>query len=244
MTRLDDRIVLVTGGARGRGAAEAERCAAEGATVWITDVLDAEGEKTAADIGATYRHHDVVDAQQWQAVTDEIVAAHGRLDGLVNNAGIFRHGGLAETDEDLYRQVVDINQIGVFLGMRSVAPAMVASGAGSIVNISSIAGLMGTPTCIAYGASKWAVRGMTKAAARELAASGVRVNSVHPGLIDTAMLEYLAGSTEAKDALAELVPMGRLADAYDVADVVLFLLSDDSRYCTGQEFVVDGGVRA
>jgi 3alpha(or 20beta)-hydroxysteroid dehydrogenase len=244
MARLDGRVVLISGGARGQGAAEAARCVAEGATVWITDVLDTEGEKTAADLGITYRHHDVVDAGRWEEIVGEVTAEHGRLDGFVNNAGIFRHGGVLDTDEATYRQVIDINQVGVFLGMRAVAPAMVASGGGSVVNISSIAGLRGAAMALAYGASKWAVRGMTKSVAVELAPRGVRVNSVHPGLIDTPMLDYLAEGRFSKEDLTSRVPLGRLADSDDVADVVLFLLSDESRYCTGQEFVVDGAMTA
>lgn len=242
MARLDGRVVLITGGARGQGAAEAAKCVAEGASVWITDVLDADGEKTAADLGVEYRHHDVVDAARWAAVVDEIVGVHGRLDGVVNNAGIFRHGGVLDTDEATYREVIDINQVGVFLGMQAVAQPMIDSGGGSIVNISSIAGLRGAAMALAYGASKWAVRGMTKSAAVELAPRGVRVNSVHPGLIDTPMLDYLAAGRISRDDLTSRVPLGRLADSDDVADVVMFLLSDESRYCSGQEFVVDGAM--
>jgi 3alpha(or 20beta)-hydroxysteroid dehydrogenase len=242
MGRLDGKVVLVTGGARGQGAAEGRRCAAEGATVVLTDVLDDEGAATAAAIGvrAEYRHHDVTDPAAWTAVADGVLDRHGRIDVLVNNAGVFRILGLLDTDPQEWDRIVAVNQTGVFLGMRAVAPAMMAAGRGSIVNISSMAGLQGT-SALAYSATKWAVRGLTRSAARELGPHGVRVNSVHPGLIDTAMLDELG---DRRSAVAQRVPLGRVATADEVADLVLFLASDESSYCTGHEFVVDGGMTA
>ena len=243
MGRLDDKVALITGGARGQGAAEARLFADEGATVVITDVIDDVGEATAAELGdaVAYVHHDVTDEAGWAAVVGGILEEHGRIDVLVNNAGVFHHGGALDTTLDDWNRVIAINQTGVFLGMKSVGPSMRERRAGSIVNISSIAGLSGTPMAHAYGASKWAVRGMTKSAARELAAHQVRVNSVHPGLIETPMMHELGGDAE---RLAAHVPMGRVAEADEVAALVLFLASDESVYCTGHEYVIDGGMRA
>jgi 3alpha(or 20beta)-hydroxysteroid dehydrogenase len=243
MARLDGKVALISGGARGQGAAEAALVAAEGATVVITDLLDDEGAKTAADIGATYLHHDVTSEAGWTAVVDEVAARHGRLDVLVNNAGIFRVLPMMMTTEEVYRQVIDVNQVGVFLGMKAVTPTMVEQGSGSIVNISSVAGLRGGGGTLAYSASKWAVRGMTKVAASELAPFGVRVNSVHPGIIETKMLDEIAQYGEgAMEAVVARIPMGRSTGPDDVARLVLFLASDESSYCTGSEFVVDGGM--
>jgi 3alpha(or 20beta)-hydroxysteroid dehydrogenase len=243
MARLDGKVALISGGARGQGAAEAALFAAEGATVVITDLLDDEGAKTAADIGATYLHHDVTSEAGWTAVVDEVTARHGRLDVLVNNAGIFRVLPMMMTTEEVYRQVIDVNQVGVFLGMKAVTPTMVEQGSGSIVNISSVAGLRGGGGTLAYSASKWAVRGMTKVAASELAPFGVRVNSVHPGIIETKMLDEIAQYGEgAMEAVVARIPMGRSTGPDDVARLVLFLASDESSYCTGSEFVVDGGM--
>ncbi len=245
MGRLDDRVILITGGARGQGAAEARMCADEGATVIITDILDDAGGTLAEEIGATYLHHDVVNSDEWSAVVGHTNDNFGRIDGLINNAGIFVVEPMLGTDETLYRRIVDVNQIGVYLGMAAVAPSMIAGRRGSIVNISSIAGMQAAPAAFAYSATKWAVRGMTKSAALELAPHQVRVNSVHPGFIDTDMLTELSMRGDGwRERLRTRVPLGRLADAGDVASVVLFLLSDDSRYCTGQEFVVDGGLTA
>jgi 3alpha(or 20beta)-hydroxysteroid dehydrogenase len=245
MGKLDGRVALITGGARGQGAAEAQLFAREGASVVLTDVLDDEGKATAEAIGdaATYLHHDVTVESEWADVVAATLADHGRIDVLVNNAGILHIAPTVMTSEEEYRRVIDVNQIGVFLGMKAVIPTMVEQASGSIVNISSVAGLVAAPGMIAYGASKWAVRGMTKSVAIELASVGVRVNSVHPGIIETPMLVAFDewGITP---AVIERVPMGHSAPATDVASVVLFLASDDSRYCTGSEFVVDGGMTA
>jgi 3alpha(or 20beta)-hydroxysteroid dehydrogenase len=242
MGRLDGKVALITGGARGQGAAEGALFAAEGATVYLTDVLDEEGRKTAADIGCTYLHHDVTREADWEQVVGAVVADNGKVDVLVNNAGIFRVVPLTQTTVDVWDQVTDINQKGVFLGMRTVAPHMISQRSGSIVNISSIAGLRGAGTAFAYGASKWAVRGMTKAAAQELAPFNVRVNSVHPGIIDTQMIREFGDQWE--EMLVPRIPIGRAAGVDDVAKLVLFLASDDSAYSTGHEFVVDGGMTA
>ncbi|MGI9643680.1 MAG: glucose 1-dehydrogenase [Ilumatobacteraceae bacterium] len=244
MGRLDGKIALITGGARGQGAAEAELFAAEGATVTITDVLDEEGRQTAERLGdaVTYLHQDVTSEEQWIAVVGGTVEAHGRIDVLVNNAGIFLQGGALGTELADWDRVIAINQTGVFLGIKTVGAEMREQRSGSIVNISSIAGLGGAARAHAYSASKWAVRGMTKSAAAELASHQVRVNSVHPGLIDTPMASELGA--ESVDRLRHLVPMGRLADPDEVASVVLFLASDESIYCTGGEYLIDGGLTA
>jgi len=241
MNRLDDKVALITGGARGQGAAEAELFVAAGAQVVITDVLVDEGQATAERLGAAceFMEHDVTSEDQWTQVVESIVDRHGRLDVLVNNAGIFRTVGMSETTMQVWDQMIAINQTGVFLGMRTAAPAMQANGSGSIVNISSIAGMKSAAVAHAYSATKWAVRGMTKSAAVELAPSGVRVNSVHPGIIDTAMLDEFG---PARAAIEERIPLGRVAGADEVGKLVLFLASDDSAYCTGHEFVIDGAM--
>ena len=246
MGRLTDKIALITGGARGQGAAEARLFAAEGATVWLTDVLDDEGEATAAAIGpaATYRNHDVRDEERWIELVDEVREAHGRLDVLVNNAGIFRVMPTVFTSESEYREIIDVNQVGTFLGMKAVIPTMVGAESGSIINISSVAGLTGAPGTMAYSASKWAVRGMTKVAAKEVAPFGVRVNSVHPGIIDTPMMAEASPEGSIIDRVVDAIPMGHVAQADDVARLVLYLASDESAYSTGAEFVVDGGMTA
>ena len=248
MGSLDGRVALITGAAslRGQGAAEARLFAAEGAVVVLADVSDDEGSETARTIGGgtSYAHLDVTDDAQWAEVVDRIAAEHGRLDVLVNNAGVWHAGTLADTSPADFRRVVEINQVGVFLGMRAAAQVMRSAGGGSIVNVSSNAGLrVALPNLAggkaqAYVASKWAVRGMTKAAALELAPFGVRVNSVHPGPTDTAMID--AGH----DAIARGLPLQRLATPSEIAAVVLFLASDASAYVNGAEIAVDGGASA
>jgi 3alpha(or 20beta)-hydroxysteroid dehydrogenase len=238
-------VALVTGGARGQGAAETRLFAAEGAAVVITDVLDADGEKTAAACGGVYLHHDVTNEADWSRVVGEVVSRHGRLDVLVNNAGIYMAGRIGDTSLDEYRRIIEVNQIGVFLGMKAVEKAMTASGGGSIVNISSVAGLRGGGNSIAYTASKWAVRGMTKSAAREFAEHGIRVNSIHPGYIETAMLHQVPGVDAGRmESMLRMVPLGRVAEAEEVARLALFLASEESSYCSGAEFIIDGGMSA
>ena len=243
MGRLQDKVCLITGAARGQGAAEAKLFAAEGAQVWLTDVLDAEGQALAAEVGGEYRHLDVREADVWEALASEITGASGRIDALINNAGVFRTGRLFEIGPEEFQTVMDVNCTGVFLGMRAVAPAMQEASQGAIVNISSIAGLGAAHGAFAYGASKWAVRGMTKTAAVELGRHGIRVNSIHPGLIETEMLHQVPGYTDS-DRLLRRIPLGRVAEADEVARLALFLASDESSYCTGTEFVVDGGLTA
>jgi len=243
MGRLAGRVAIVTGAAspRGQGAAHARLFLREGATVVLTDVSDEEGERTAAALGAgaAYLRLDVTSEESWTATVAWTLERHGRLDVLVNNAGIWLAGPLEETSLADYRRVVDINQVGAFLGMRAVVPAMKAAGGGAIVNISSLAGLRGAQVSTAYAASKWAVRGMSRQAAAELAPFGIRVNAVFPGYVDTGMID--AGH----DEIAARVPLGRrLASPEEVAETVVFLASDAARYVTGAELVVDGAVTA
>ena len=242
MARLDGKVAIITGGARGQGAAEGRMFTAEGATVYLTDVLGDEGQKAAADMGATFLRHDVTSEQQWSDIVARVLDDTGRIDVLVNNAGIFRVVRLLDTTVEQWQQIMDVNALGVFLGMRAVAPTMKAQGGGSIVNISSIAGLQGAGMAFAYSASKWAVRGMTKSAAQELAPHGIRVNSVHPGIIETQMLEEFGEGW--RDKVIPRIPQRRAASADDVAHLVLFLASDESGYSNGSEFVVDGGMTA
>ncbi len=243
MNRLDNKIAVVTGGAHGQGAAEAELFIAAGAQVVITDVDIEGGEATAQRLGAScqFMAHDVASEEAWVGVIGDVVDRYRRIDVLVNNAGIFRVLGLEETPLAVWDELVAINQTGVFLGMRTVAPVMKEQRSGAIVNISSIAGLVASAQAHAYSATKWAVRGMSKSAAVELGPSGIRVNSVHPGFIDTQMLDEFGSLRE---TLADKVPLGRMADATEVARLVLFLASDDAAYCSGHEFVVDGAVRS
>lgn len=241
MGKLDGKVCLITGAARGQGAAEARLFAAEGGTVWVTDVLDEEGAALAGELGCEYRTLDVRDEVAWQALVAEIQERSGGLHVLINNAGIFRSNRLVDTPTDEFQLVMDINCTGVFLGMRTAAPVMMASGGGAIVNISSLAGLRAAVGAVAYGASKWAVRGMTKSAAVELARKGIRVNSIHPGLIETPMADELGVGS---DKIARRTPLNRVAQAEEVARMALFLASDDSSYSTGSEFIIDGGLNA
>ncbi len=241
MTRLTGRTIIITGASHGQGAAEARACVAEGATVIATDIDDERGNALAAEIGASYLHLDVSDDRQWAQVMETTVDRHGGLDGLVNNAAIFAAQPLLTAEPETTQRVWEINQLGTWLGMRRAAPAMEASGGGSIVNISSIAAMGGYPAG-AYTASKWAVRGMTKTAAKEFAGMGIRVNSVHPGIIDTAMLD--GTPPERRAELAASVPLGRVGRVDDVVGPVIFLLSNEAAYMTGAELVVDGGLIA
>jgi 3alpha(or 20beta)-hydroxysteroid dehydrogenase len=235
MPRLHNKIIIITGGARGQGAAEARLFVREGARVIITDVLDAQGAQLARELGqdnATFVHHDVSSETDWQKALDT-AAALGGLHGLINNAGIYQPATLMETDAALFERHMRINQLGVFLGMKAVVPLMERSGGGAIVNISSVAGLRGSPGAIAYSA---------KAAAVDLAPRGIRVNSIHPGPIDTPMLDVR--TTEQNERRLQAVPMKRRGTPEEVADLVLFLVSDESRYITGAEVAIDGGASA
>ncbi|MDB6179586.1 glucose 1-dehydrogenase [Paracoccus sp. Z330] len=242
MNRLDNKVAIITGGANGQGAVEAELFIAAGAKVVITDINAEAGQATAARLGegCTFLPHDVSLEQDWARVVETTLELHGHIDILVNNAGIFRVLTLEETDLAVWNQSVAINQTSVFLGMRAVAPAMKERKAGSIINISSIAGLT-SAKAHAYCATKWAVRGMSKSAAVELGPHNIRVNSVHPGFIDTPMLD---GHGVPREQLVARVPMGRTADVIEVARLVLFLASEDASYCSGHEFVVDGAIKA
>ena len=245
MGRLDGKVAIVTGGARGQGGAEATLFRAEGADVVVTDVLHDEGEVLAKEIGATFIAHDVRSEEEWAEVARRTLELHGRIDVLVNNAGIFQRARMLDTDLETYRRITDVNQVGVFLGMKTVAPTMIEQGSGSVVNISSVAGLRAAAGGFAYGASKFAVTGMTKSAAMELARHGIRVNSIHPGIIETDMItEVTGGNAERHDRFVNSVPLRRGADPSEVARLALFLASDDASYCTGSEFVVDGGMTA
>jgi len=209
----------------------------------LTDA-DEEGVRSlAAELGARSERLDVTSEEAWEDVARRANDAHGRLDVLVNNAGVFLAAPLHETSLEDFRRLQEVNQVGVFLGMRTIAPLMTERGSGSIINLSSIAGRMGAPYLTAYAASKWAVRGMTKCVAKELAAAGVRVNSLHPGQIDTDMHTRQAERTpELIDKLVAGIPMRRIGTPHEVADAAVFLAADESRYVTGSEIVVDGGV--
>lgn len=245
MSRLAGKIALISGGARGQGATEAEVFASEGAKVVIGDVLDDEGKATAERIGEScrYVHLDVTLEEDWAAALQFTLDEFGPPDILVNNAGIFIIRPIALTTLEDYERVIRINQTGVFLGIKTVGPVMCENKRGSIINISSVAGLKGTAGTIAYSASKWAVRGMTKCAANEYAPFGVRVNSVHPGIIDTPMAQEFK-NLGVMDAVRQAIPLGQETGPETVAKLVLFLASDDSFYSTGSEFVVDGGMVA
>jgi 3alpha(or 20beta)-hydroxysteroid dehydrogenase len=250
MGRLDGKVAIVTGGARGQGEAEVRLFVAEGAKVVFGDVLDDLGEKVAADLGgdAVYVHHDVRTEDAWNTIVAEAQQHFGGIDVLVNNAGVLDFGTMThETSLDDYMRLVNINQVGVFLGMRAAIPSMLARGGGSIVNISSTNGFSGYGGTIAYTASKFAVRGMTKTAALEYGKAGIRVNSIHPGGIDTPMtrVDDLGEMTEAdQEAMYGSFALGRVGKPDEVAKLALFLASDDSSYCTGAEFLVDGGMLA
>lgn len=247
MSRLEGKIALITGGARGQGAEEGRLFTSQGATVVLTDVLDDEGEKTAGGIdNASYRHLDVRSESEWETVVGDVMAEHGRIDVLVNNAGIDLVKKLSATTLEDFERVVAINQTGTFLGMKTVANAMIAAEQPcSIINISSVAGLQGVANHAAYSGTKFAVTGITKAAAKEWGRYGIRVNSVHPGMIETPMTEDLRAFTdpEIRVKAERTVPLRRMGQSIDIANMVSFLASEESSYCTGQAFTVDGGVQ-
>ena len=235
---LDGRVVLVTGGARGIGAGTVRRCLEEGASVVAADVRDEVGEKLVAGIGddrVAYQHLDVTSEEGWAAAVDATVDRFGKLDGLVNNAGIFEWIPLRDYPLENYRRMVDINQVGVFLGMRSVVPALERAGGGAIVNVSSGAGLTGVANAVAYTASKFAVTGMTKVAALELKDLGVRVNSVHPGFTRTPLV---MGDEFEEGTMPDGGQQGA-AEPVDIANVIVFLLSDQARHASGAHVTVD-----
>ena len=245
MARLTEKVAIITGAARGQGLACARLFAEEGAEVVMTDVLAAEGQAAADEIGASFHHHNVSSEEGWQAVADQTLNEFGRIDILVNNAGIFHLASLRKHTLDDFRRILEVNVVGVFNGMKAVAPAMVEQRKGSIINISSAAGLRASIGAIGYGASKFAVTGMTKTAALELARHGVRVNSVHPGSIETEMLLEVAGGDAARvQRFASGTPMKRNAEPNEIARMVLFLASDEASFSTGSEFIADGGITA
>jgi 3alpha(or 20beta)-hydroxysteroid dehydrogenase len=251
MGRLDGKVALISGAARGQGEAEARLFVEEGARVVLGDVLDDRGELVAKDLGdaARYAHLDVRDEASWQSAIALAESEFGPVSVLVNNAGILRWSALAETPVEQFREVFEVNQLGPFLGMKTVVPSMVKAGGGSIVNISSTNGLGGFPGTISYTAAKFAVRGMTKTAAMELGPLGIRVNSIHPGGVDTEMInpasvpDMPASDDELGNRFDDL-PLRRVGQPIEIARLALFLASDDSSYSTGSEFVADGGMLA
>ncbi|TYL55877.1 SDR family oxidoreductase [Nocardioides sp. BGMRC 2183] len=243
MGSLDRKVVVLTGGARGMGAEHVRHLVAEGARVVVGDLLDDEGELLARDLGerVLYRHQDVTEPADWEEMVRSAVDTFGRIDGLVNNAGILVRQPIAEMDLDGFRRVLEVNVTSCWLGIKAVAPVMAAGEGGSIVNISSINGLVGSPAQSAYTASKFAVRGLTKAAAQELGTDGIRVNSVHPGGIATPMTAPSGSVRPSPEQIFGRIPVPRWGQPEEVSPLVAFLLSDQSTYCTGSEYVVDGG---
>jgi 3alpha(or 20beta)-hydroxysteroid dehydrogenase len=239
MGRVDGKVALISGGARGMGAAHARMLVAEGAKVVIGDILDDEGKALADEIGesARYVHLDVTQFDQWESAVSTATQEFGTLNVLVNNAGIVALGPLKSLDVAKWQNVLDVNLTGTMLGIKASVEAMEAAGGGSIINVSSIEGLRGAAWVHSYVASKWAVRGLTKSAALELAHAKIRVNSIHPGFIRTPMTKHLP-----EDMVQ--APLGRPGTPDEVATFVLFLASDESSFATGAEFVMDGGLVA
>jgi 3alpha(or 20beta)-hydroxysteroid dehydrogenase len=246
--RLEGKVALITGAARGQGEAEARAFAAAGAKVMLGDVMDAAGEAVAKSLGAAaaYRHHDVSSDESWSAFVGAAKERFGKIDVLVNNAGILHVAPIAEIKTDDYLRVVKVNQLGCLLGMRSVIPHLAQAGGGAIVNIASTCGVEGAMGLVAYVASKHAIVGMTKTAALELGRVGIRVNAICPGGIDTPMGRGDAEGFENVDSLAwyKALPIGRIGRPDEIAKLALFLASDDASYCTGSVFVADGGAMA
>ncbi len=245
--RLAGKVALISGAARGQGEAESRLFVKEGAAVVVSDLLVEQGEKIAAALRAqggqaTFVKLDVTSETDWRQAVDTAARTYGKLDILVNNAGIFPIEGVEATSMELWNRVIAINQTGVWLGMKYAVPAMRQAGGGSIVNISSIAGLIGSGMATAYHGTKGAVRLLTKTAAVEYAKEKIRINSVHPGGVDTVMLDVL--NPEGKRAATQAHPLGRLATADDVAYGVLYLASDEASFVTGAELVIDGGFTA
>ncbi|MFJ3215076.1 glucose 1-dehydrogenase [Kitasatospora sp. NPDC086801] len=241
MNDLTGKTVIITGGARGLGVEAARLAVAAGGNVVITDVLEDDGTTTAAELGdrARFVRHDVASEEDWRRVVDFAVAEFGAVHGLVNNAGISTGSLLADESVEHFRRVVEVNLTGVFIGMKTVVPAMRAAGGGSIVNISSAAGLMGLALTAGYGASKWGVRGLSKIGAVELGTERIRVNSVHPGMTYTPMTASVG--IQRGEGNYPNTPMGRVGEAPEIATAVVYLLSDDASYVTGAELAVDGG---
>ncbi len=237
--RLAGKVALVSGGARGMGASHVRRMAAEGARVVFGDILDDQGAALAAELGdaVRYVHLDVTQPDEWKAAVNTAITAFGGVHILVNNAGILNIGTIEDYALSEWQRILDINLTGVFLGIRAVVAPMKQAGSGSIINISSIEGLAGTIASHGYTASKFAVRGLTKSTALELGPSGIRVNSIHPGLVRTPMSDWVP------DDIFQTA-LGRAAEPVEVSNLVVYLASDESSYSTGSEFVVDGGTVA
>ena len=248
--RLEGKVALISGGARGQGAAEAKLFAGEGAKVVFGDILDDLGKQVEAEIHevggeALYIHLDVTNAADWASAVEAAVSRYGRLDVLVNNAGITIRKNVEDTTEEDWDRIMAINAKGVFLGTKQAIPAMRESGGGSIVNISSTAGLVGSPySGASYAATKGAVRLFTKATAIQYARESIRCNSVHPGLLETPMNQDMLADAAHREERTQRIPLGRVGTAEDVAYGVLYLASDESSFVTGSELVIDGGATA
>jgi len=244
MDRLKGKVAIITGGARGMGAATSRLFAAEGAQVAITDVLEEAGAALAAELGerARFYRHDVSSEAGWAAIVAQVEADLGPVDILVNNAGILLFRSLLETSVEEYRHVLDVNLTGEFLGIKAVAPGMIARGKGAIVNISSVDGMKGANGLAAYSSSKWGVRGLTRVAAMELGHRGIRVNSVHPGGVDTAMTNHDGSARDKVNERFGNIPLQRVGGPEEVARATLFLASDEASYLAGAEIAVDGGM--
>ena len=247
--RLENKVALISGGARGQGAAEARLFAREGAKVVIGDVLDADGIRLASEIAesgadAVFVHLDVTQEEDWRDAIAAAVSSFGKLDVLVNNAAVWRRGQVVDTTGEHWDSVMEVNAKGVFLGTKLAIPEMRRVGGGSIINISSVAGVLGSLASTAYGASKGAVRLFTKSTAIQYAADGIRANSVHPGAIDTAMGTQVWPDMGSRTEVLDKTPLGRMGTPEDIANGVLFLASDESSFMTGSELVIDGGMMA
>ena len=247
--RLDGKVALISGGARGQGATEGQLFVAEGAKVVLADILEPEGESVAAEIregggDSAFIRLDVTSEDDWRNAVEFTLETYGRLDILVNNAAIYMRTPIVDTELEEWNRIMDINSTGVFLGTKHAVPAMQRSGGGSIINISSTAGLVGSGRGSAYGASKGSVRLFTKYTAIQHAADGIRANSIHPGPIDTEMIADNISTPEGRAESEGRVPLGRIGSVMDVAYGALFLASDEGSYMTGAELVIDGGTTA